>query len=69
MWVRKRIDIGWGGIGYGLLRCLFPGKAVEHERSIASQLPRPEEAVICFSVRSGFDLLLKALKFPAGSEI
>ena len=69
MWVRKRIDIGWGGIGYGLLRCLFPGKAVEHERSIASQLPRPEEAVICFSVRSGFDLLLTALKFPAGSEI
>jgi perosamine synthetase len=69
MWVRKRIDIGWSGIGYGLLRCLFPGNAVEHELRIASQLPRPEEAVICFSVRSGFDLLLTALKFPEGSEI
>ncbi len=69
MWVRKRIDIGWSGIGYGLLRCLFPGNAAEHERRIASQLPRPEEALICFSVRSGFDLLLTALKFPKGSEI
>jgi perosamine synthetase len=69
MWVRKRIDIGWGGIAYGLLRCLFPGKAAEHERRIASQLPRPEEAVVCFSVRSGFDLLLTALKLPEGSEI
>ena len=69
MWVRKRIDIGWGGIGYGLLRCLFPGNAADHERRIASQLPRPEEAVTCFSVRSGFDLLLTALDFPKGSEI
>ena len=69
MWVRKRIDIGWGGIAYGLLRCLFPGNPGEHERRIASQLPRPEEALTCFSVRSGFDLLLTALKFPKGSEI
>lgn len=69
MWVRKRIDIGWGGIGYGLLRCLFPGNSAEHERRIASQLPRPDQAVVCFSVRSGFDLLLTALKLPKGSEI
>jgi dTDP-4-amino-4,6-dideoxygalactose transaminase len=69
MWVRKRIDIGWGGIGYGLLRCLLPGNAAKYERRIASQLPRPEEAVTCFSVRSGFDLLLAALKLPAGSEV
>lgn len=69
MWVRKRIDIGWAGIGYGLLRCLFPGNPAEHERRIASQLPRPEEAVACFSVRSGFDLLLTALNFSKGSEI
>jgi dTDP-4-amino-4,6-dideoxygalactose transaminase len=52
-----------------LLRCLFPGNSAEHDRRIASQLPRPEEAVTCFSVRSGFDLLLTALKFPEGSEI
>ncbi len=69
MWARKRIDIGWGGIGYGLLRCLLPGNSAEHERRISSQLPRPEEAVVCFSVRSGFDLLLAALNFPKGSEI
>jgi dTDP-4-amino-4,6-dideoxygalactose transaminase len=69
MWVRKRIDIGWGGIGYGFLRSLLPGNPSEHERRISSQLPRPEEAVVCFSVRSGFDLLLTALNFPKGSEI
>lgn len=69
MWVRKRVDIGWSDLGAALAHCLLPdnrsARAVELERVWSPQ----RDAVACLSVRSGFDLWLSAMNFPAGSEV
>jgi perosamine synthetase len=62
MIARKRADIAWRDIAFGLRVCLWPTP------------PRPdgfcdEESLVCLSVRSGFDMLWSALAWPAGSEV
>ncbi len=68
MWVRKRIEINAGYLLYGLWRCLLPG---DREKSIQriSQLWNTDEAFVCLSVRSGFDLILQCFGWKPGSEI
>lgn len=67
MWARKRFDLSWVDVGYGLLQCtqwvsVLPSYVSQTWKD--SRHPFP-----CLSVRTGFDLLLKALALPAGSEI
>lgn len=69
MWVRKRIDIGWLDLLSAGVRCAMPGS-----RSVASEQSEVAwstdgRAFACLSVRSGLDLLLKALELPPGSEV
>jgi perosamine synthetase len=69
MWIRKRIDIGASDIAFGLARCLMKGDRTRLVRRIEKQWLRPDHAFVCLSVRSGLDLLFKALALPANSEI
>ncbi|MDF1743848.1 MAG: aminotransferase class I/II-fold pyridoxal phosphate-dependent enzyme [Gimesia sp.] len=70
MWIRLRLDIGWRDLCYGFFGSLLPGKrrvAQETLEQVWSQ--GCSDALACLSVRSGFDLLLQALKLQAGSEV
>lgn len=66
---RGKLDIGWSDIAFAIRVCLTPGSA----RAAAAQLEErwgpDQEAVATLSVRSGFDLLLRALALPPGSEV
>jgi len=66
---RKRLDIGWSDVLYGLASCLWPADQEKAERKLQRACPGGEAALACLSVRSGFDALLTALDFPAGSEV
>ena len=65
---RKRLDIGWRDVLYGIGSCLFADPETA-ERKLHRSWPDGDGALICLSVRSGFDALLQVLAFPAGSEI
>ncbi len=68
MWVRKRIEISLRDLAAGLGYCLS-----KSERQVAGQqvadLWQADDAVVCLSVRSGFDLFLQSVDWEAGSEI
>lgn len=69
MWSRIRLDIGFDDIAAGLWRCAWPGTRGAVERRI-ERLWSPEgDALVAFSVRSGFDLALQALDLAAGDEV
>jgi perosamine synthetase len=69
MWPRKQLDIDWADFAYGLRRTIF-GAAARHGANIlpAGWIPAGE-TLVSLSVRSGWDLLLSALRLPPGSEI
>jgi perosamine synthetase len=69
MWVRKRLDIGWGDLAFAILRCFRSQDAEQTQRRIEQFWSAAGDALTCLSVRTGFDLLLGALKFPPKSEI
>jgi dTDP-4-amino-4,6-dideoxygalactose transaminase len=69
MWSRTRLDIGWSDIAFGVSKCLFPPDRQNVEREIERFWSPDGDAIVCFSVRSGFDLVLQALDLPQGSEI
>lgn len=65
---RKKLDIGWSDLLSGFASCLRPGDAAALQRRI-EQRWCASEALVCLSVRTGFDLLLQALTLPRGSEV
>ncbi len=69
MWVRKRLDIGWRDLAWGICRGLFPTSATALARRITAMWSVSDDALCCLSVRSGWDLLLTALDLPRGSEV
>ena len=69
MWARKRIDIGWSDLLFGVWRtCLSPNRTRAAQR-VEALWPDAEHTLVCLSVRSGFDLLLAALDLPRDSEV
>ena len=68
MWARKRFDLSWLDIGYGLLQCLRIGGSVE-PYYVNQSWKDSRHPFTCLSVRTGFDLLLSALNLPKNSEI
>ena len=66
MWARKRIDIPASQILKGLANCAYPRAA---EQSIEEIQSIWSNSIPVYSVRSGFDLLLRSLQLPVGSEI
>src|SRR4030042_822902 len=69
MWVRKRIDITWPDITVGAVSCCIPRNRGAIRRQIEDLWSKSGDAIVCLSVRSGFDLLLGALRLPPGSEV
>jgi dTDP-4-amino-4,6-dideoxygalactose transaminase len=75
MFARKRLDISWSDLAFGMAACLHsPSRAIlEHEiESWFAPAAAPERdpgAVACLSIRSGLDLYLRLLALPRGSEV
>ncbi len=67
---RKKLDIGWMDLLSGMTCCLRRGNPHDVRRRIEKLWSGEiDDAMVCLSVRSGFDLLLHALALPKGSEI
>ncbi|HID75722.1 MAG TPA: DegT/DnrJ/EryC1/StrS aminotransferase family protein [Planctomycetaceae bacterium] len=69
MWVRKRIDIGGLDIATGLVRCALPADQGRVTERVARLWAHGDDVLVCLSVRTGFDLLLQAVRFPRGSHL
>ena len=69
MWARKRLDVRWSDLAFGLLHACLPADRWAAQRRVESAWSDSEDALACLSVRSGFDLLLGALALPPGSEV
>lgn len=69
MWIRMRLDIGWLDLLSGLAYCALPGKRSTAAEHAAESWSRQEDFLITLSVRSAFDLTLRALRLPHGSEV
>ncbi|MBO0350283.1 DegT/DnrJ/EryC1/StrS family aminotransferase [Phormidium pseudopriestleyi FRX01] len=73
MWSRKRFDIDYIDLIYGLGAALTVGNS--QRQGLQNELEdwwisdSTGEAIACLSVRSGWDLLLQALQLPPGSEV
>jgi dTDP-4-amino-4,6-dideoxygalactose transaminase len=68
MWVRKEIEISGGELLRGLMDCLIPSDRAWQLRRIDRTFAAGQ-TLVCLSVRSGFDLLLKVMNWPSGSEV
>jgi perosamine synthetase len=69
MWIRKRLDIAWSDLGSALRDCLTCWDRTTLAENVEDLWSPPGDALACLSVRSGFDLWLKALNLPQGSEV
>jgi dTDP-4-amino-4,6-dideoxygalactose transaminase len=66
---RLRLDISTRDFLYGIFACVWAWDHRTLTEDVVGACSRGGEAHICFSVRSGFDLLLQALALPTGSEV
>ena len=69
MYPRKCLDIKASDLLYGLLRCLNQTNRIEWVSKLQSKWSSSNDTLICYSVRTGFNLLLGSLNLPAGSEV
>jgi len=65
----KRIEIGWAGLARAFLGGLLPGNRQSLTSAVEGSVWEGQESLAVLSVRSGLDLLLHALRLPAGSEV
>jgi len=69
-WIRKRLDISTKDLIYAASCCLTTGSRSAITQKIESIWDTEnQKASVSFSVRTGFDLLLEALKFGQGDEV
>jgi perosamine synthetase len=66
---RLRFDISTRDLLFGLSACVWARDRRKLTQDVARACSSRDEQLVCFSVRSGFDLLLQALALPAGGEI
>ncbi len=69
MLARKRPDISWRDLAFGIAKSVAPQQLTKPYAEIPSQWFPANESIESFSVRSGLDLLLQALNLPRGSEV
>ncbi len=69
MWIRLRLDIGWRDLLCGFLFCLLPKSRAACLRGAEDAWSSSTNFLVTLSVRSSFDLLLRALQLPHGSEV
>ena len=68
MWIRKRIDISYSDLLFGMGKCIAPPNFSKTIKAINAQWG-DQSTFTCFSVRTGFDLLLKTLSYQEGGEV
>jgi dTDP-4-amino-4,6-dideoxygalactose transaminase len=68
MWIRKRIDISYSDLLFGIGKCIVPPNSKKTIEAINGQW-RGQSTFTCLSVRTGFDLLLKTLNYQEGGEV
>lgn len=66
---RHRIDIALGDLLWGLARCTRDGDPAASASELEARIDARGEVMVTLSARSAFDLLLRALDLPAGSEV
>jgi len=66
---RLRLDLGGMELLAGAAACLAAGRRVERARRVERRFSNAGDAFAALSVRSGFDVYLRALALPAGSEV
>jgi perosamine synthetase len=69
VWAFKRIDWSWSDWRFAVGQCVAPLDLDATLRSVESTWSPAGDALACFSVRSGFDLFLRAVKWTPGDEI
>lgn len=69
MWVRLQLDFSWLDFLVGMAHLCRPHDRTAVAQSIERRFSPSGDAVAVLSVRSGLDLLLGTLGWPAGSEI
>jgi dTDP-4-amino-4,6-dideoxygalactose transaminase len=69
MWVFKRIDWSWSDWGFALGQCVAPLELHASLRSVEALWSPDGDALACLSVRSAFDLFLRAVDWAPGDEI
>lgn len=68
VWPRKRIDISWPDLAFGLLACACPASR-ETERRTEQMWSGRGDTLVSLSVRSALDLYLVAAGLPRGGEV
>jgi perosamine synthetase len=66
---RHRLDLSVKDISFGLLSCVRHWRRGKFEAEISSLCSLGDEGLVCFSVRSGWDLWLGAQDLRAGDEV
>lgn len=69
MWVRKRIDIGYGDLAAGAAGCAALWSRAAAERRLLESWSGEEDWLASLSVRSGLDLLLRCADWTPGDEV
>jgi perosamine synthetase len=69
MKVRKRLDIGWRDLFWGASWTCLPRRHVGVQRHVEETWSSDDDTLVCFSVRSGFDLLWETLHLAPQSEV
>ncbi len=69
MWARKRIDITWADLAAAIGWCVTPANRALVRQRLEQAWSLTDEGLACLSVRTGWDLLLSAARFPRGSEV
>lgn len=73
MWARVKLKIDWSDIGYTLVAAARGGDPMRLQRELEAFWSPKGDAIACFSVRSGFDLLLQAMmaegRLAPGDEV
>ena len=68
-WPCKEIDLDWADWAFALGACLSPPPVQEVSRRVERLWPGESKSLACLTVRSAFDLYLRAQRWEAGSEI
>ena len=69
MWVRTQLKIGWNDLLLGAIRSFFPPQREAQIEQAKAFFQDDAHWLPTFSVRTGFELLLKSLDLKAGDEI
>jgi dTDP-4-amino-4,6-dideoxygalactose transaminase len=66
---RLRLDLRWSDLLFAVAAVCAARERTRRVRRIETRFSPQGDAVVTLSVRSGFDLYLRALALPAGSEV